>query len=74
MNLKQWLAIIFSFATSINVFLAIDLYGDMLVMLAVSLLVSLTMACLVTRIDRVLAKKLRRWYAVRMYGVFHEEQ
>jgi len=74
MNLKQWLAVIFSFAASINVFLAINLYGDLVVMLAVSLLVSLAMACFVTRIDRVFAKKLRRWYAIRMYGVFHEEQ
>jgi uncharacterized membrane protein len=74
MNLKQWLAVIFSFAASINIFLAIDLHGDLLLMLTVSILTGLLVACCVTRIDRILLKKLRRWYAIRMYGIFNEKQ
>lgn len=74
MNLKQWLAVIFSFAASINIFLAVELYSDLLVVLGVSLLITLLVACCVTRVDRILRKKLRRWYAIRMYGVFHENQ
>lgn len=58
MNLKQWLAVIFSFAASINIFLAVDLYGDLLLMLTVSILTGLLVACCVMRIDRILLKKI----------------
>lgn len=68
MKAKQWLIIIFSFALTADILLAIDLYTNLVLVALAGLSVSLVVACLVARPDRPITRRIRRWYAALMYG------
>jgi len=68
MKIKQWLITIFSFAITADILLAVDLYTNLLLVATVSLSVSIAVACIVTRVDKLILGRLKRWYSSRMYG------
>ena len=68
MNRKKWLILVFTFTATINVWLAIDLYAYIPRVIASAVAVTAIVFFLLTRFDRILLRRLRRWYQVKLYG------